>query len=113
MFKDHPDSLENDLKLSDTAFNDLFSEFDTPTHDFQCFHAAAADDAHGSRPNIDELLSSNTIKFLIEQHQSQQTAMEPLSHQSDRVTQPTREHEPISVTMDQFQAVRPALSLLA
>ena len=117
MFEDHPDSLENDLKLSDTAFNDLFSEFDIPTQDLHCFRARVDDD-RDSQPDIDELLSSNAVKFLIEQHQSQQTAMQVLSHQSDRVsttkkqvTKPTREPEPISVTMEQFQAVRPAPSL--
>ena len=34
---DIKDYLTCDLKLSDTAFNDFFSEFDINTNDFQCF----------------------------------------------------------------------------
>ena len=93
------DYLTCDLKLSDVALNDLFSEFDLNPNDFPYFDPSTNTNIypqqsiqtpselpppydtvlHSTTPNsniqaeIDQYLSSNTLKSLIEQHQSQQT----------------------------------------
>jgi hypothetical protein len=92
------------LKLSDTALNDFFSEFDINASDFQYFDPSINTNINYLQqtvqspielpppyetallatstniitqntnvPVIDEYISSNALKSLIEQHQAQQT----------------------------------------
>lgn len=97
MLSDLSSSLISDFKLSDTNFNDIFSEFDLTPDDLQCYHLstdemAPIQSSHAlpqlnqtylpptainsnvqySQPEIDQILSTNALKYLIEQHQSQQ-----------------------------------------
>ncbi len=95
------------MKLSDTALNDLFSEFELNPNDFQYFDPSTSTLTYPQQslqslvdlppsydaallsttlnnltqdpniqsipPVIDEYISSNTLKSLIEQHQAQQS----------------------------------------
>lgn len=103
--KDIRDYLTCDLKLSDTAFNDLFSEFDLPSNDFEYFNTSTNTNVYSqqstqvpvdlpppppydaalfttavtniaqpqnSQPNIDDYLSTNALKSLLEHHQNPQ-----------------------------------------
>ena len=106
---DIKDYLTCDLKLSDTALNDFFSEFDINTSDFQYFDPLTNtnttyleqtvqtpselpppsydvallststnkmtqnSNVQTIQPVIDEYISSNALKSLIEQHQVQQS----------------------------------------
>ena len=97
MLSDLSSSLISDFKLSDTNFNDIFSEFDLTTNDLQCYHLPTDEMApiqsfhalpqlnqtflpptvvnsnlHYNQPEIDQIISTNALKYLIEQHHSQQ-----------------------------------------
>lgn len=85
------DYLTSDFKLSDTALNDLFSEFDFKPDDFQCFDSLPNSNTYSQTdlppsydtallanvkpqqsPAMNEYMSSNALQSLIEQHHQNQ-----------------------------------------
>jgi len=98
------DYLTCDLKLPDTTLNDLFSEFDVNTNDFQCFDGSTNDVNYSqSTPDLSlaynttlhpiatnnntqnpepvsyEIQSQNAFKSLVEHYQKQQQSNSKLS----------------------------------
>lgn len=107
--------LTSDLKLSDIALNDLFSEFDLNPNDFQYFDPSTNPNTYAHTdlppsydtalltnnklqstaniqtisPPINEYIASNTLQSLIEQHQNQQTIIKYSSSPSPPQLIPT------------------------
>jgi hypothetical protein len=141
--------LSYDLKSSDTGFNDIFFEFDGNPNGFQSFDGSI-NDVNSSQSTIhllpsnnaallsmttnntmqstqlelDQMLSSDTLKLLIEQHQRKQSNINSSSSPpysiptnqtiteysrpppSVQLSELIKKPEPIPITFDQFQAVR-------
>ena len=121
-----------DLKLSDNALNDLFSDFDINPNDFQSFDSLAnhigysqlpsvdlppaydtvllSNDPNTTttthiptlQPRLDEYLSSNALKTLIEQHQAQQPMIK---------YPPSSPSPPITMHQTSYSEVRSAMFL--